>query len=127
MRKFILFFSAVLTLLTAYGSNTILLDKIDAIVDDKIILRSDIENQLDLLNLRGPEEIQNRCRLMEQLVYNKMLTTQAIKDSLPLANEEVEDELNRKINYFISVAGSQPRRLAPGSARNVRYRCPHLG
>ncbi len=107
MRKFILFFGTVLTLLTAYGSNTILLDKIDAIVDDKIILRSDIENQLDLLNLRGPEEGQNRCRLMEQLVYNKMLTTQALKDSLPLANEEVEDELNRKINYFISVAGSQ--------------------
>jgi peptidyl-prolyl cis-trans isomerase SurA len=107
MRKFFLFFSAVLTLLTVYGSNTILLDKIDAIVDDKIILRSDIENQLDLLSLRGPEEKENRCRLMEQLIYNKMLTTQAIKDSLPLANEEVEDELNRKVNYFISVAGSQ--------------------
>ncbi|HNY55506.1 MAG TPA: peptidylprolyl isomerase, partial [Chitinophagales bacterium] len=56
---------------------------------------------------RGADEQQNRCQLMKQLVYNKILTTQAISDSLPLANEEVEDELTRKINYFISVAGSQ--------------------
>lgn len=33
---------------------------------------------------------------MKQLVYNKILTTQAIIDSLPLADEEVEDELTRK-------------------------------
>lgn len=84
-----------------------LLDKIDAIVNDKIILRSDIENQLDLLNLRGTDEQKNRCQLMKQLVYNKILTTQALRDSLPLESEEVEGELTRKINYFISVAGSQ--------------------
>ena len=84
-----------------------LLDKVDAIVNDKIILRSDIENQLDLLSLRGEEEQMNRCQLMKQLVYNKILTTQALRDSLPLADEEVEEELNRKINYFINIAGSQ--------------------
>jgi peptidyl-prolyl cis-trans isomerase SurA len=88
-------------------SGPVLLDKIDAIVNDKIILRSDIENQLDLLGLRGEDELVNRCELIEQLIYNKMLTTQAITDSLPLGMDEVEDELNRKIDYFISVAGSQ--------------------
>lgn len=84
-----------------------LLDKVDAIVNDKIILRSDIENQLDLLNLRGHDEADNRCELMKQLIYNKILTTQAIRDSIPLADDEVESELARKINYFISVAGSK--------------------
>ncbi|MEN9449356.1 MAG: hypothetical protein RJA25_2646 [Bacteroidota bacterium] len=84
-----------------------LLDKVDAIVNDKIILRSDIENQLDLLNLRAKDEAENRCDLMKQLIYNKILTTQALRDSLPLADDEVEDELTRKINYFISVAGSK--------------------
>ena len=92
---------------TGFCADGILLDKIDAIVNDKIILRSDIENQLDLLNLRGTEEQINRCQLMQQLVYNKILTNQALIDSLPLASEEVEEELNRKINYFINVAGSQ--------------------
>jgi len=89
------------------STNRILLDKVDAIVNDKIILSSDIENQLDLLNLRGGDEKESRCQLMEQIIYNKMLTTQAMRDSLPLDDQEVEDELSRKINYFISVAGSQ--------------------
>lgn len=91
----------------ASKAEDILLDKIDAIVNDKIILRSDIENQLDLLNLRGHEEQDSRCQLLHQMIINKVLTTQAIRDSLPLAYEEVEEELSRKVNYFIGVAGSQ--------------------
>jgi len=83
-----------------------LLDKIDAIIGDKIILRSDIENQLDLLNMRGKDVEQNRCTLMQQLILTRMLANQAIRDSLPISDEEVEDELNRKVNYFISMAGS---------------------
>jgi hypothetical protein len=51
----------ILTLNVAFSAEGILLDKIDAIVNDKIILRSDIENQLDLLNLRGKDEDVNRC------------------------------------------------------------------
>lgn len=101
----LLFFLFVAQL--AVKAEDILLDKIDAIVNDKIILRSDIENQLDLLNLRGEDEQKNRCQLLHQLIINKVLTTQAIRDSLPLAYEEVEDELTRKVNYFIGVAGSQ--------------------
>jgi peptidyl-prolyl cis-trans isomerase SurA len=44
---------------------------------------------------------------MQQLIYNKILTNQALIDSLPLSSDEVEEELMRKINYFINVAGSQ--------------------
>ncbi len=106
MRKLNLLFFVFFGIQMSFA-NGILLDKIDAIVNDKIILRSDIENQLDLLNLRGEGEEISRCELMEQLVYNKILTTQALRDSLPLGNDEVEEELTRKINYFISVAGSQ--------------------
>ena len=113
MRKLITFFLIILTIQSAFCADSIstkkrfLLDKVDAIVNDKIILRSDIENQLDLLSLRGVEEEQNRCQLMKQLVYNKILTTQAIRDSLPLEDEEVEEELVRKVNYFISIAGTK--------------------
>ncbi|HRH56988.1 MAG TPA: peptidylprolyl isomerase [Chitinophagales bacterium] len=113
MQKLILFLLFILIAQAGFSADTtaskkgLLLDKVDAIVNDKIILRSDIENQLDLLSLRGPDEQMNRCQLMKQLVYNKILTTQALRDSLPLTSEEVEEELTRKINYFISVAGSQ--------------------
>ncbi|MEZ5025105.1 MAG: peptidylprolyl isomerase [Chitinophagales bacterium] len=110
MKKIIAFYSFLLLTVVAFAADStgrVLLDKIDAIVNDQIILSSDIENQLDLLNLRGEDEKESRCQLMEQMIYNKMLTTQAMSDSLPVTNEEVENELDRKINYFISIAGSQ--------------------
>lgn len=107
MRRLILFILFWPVCTAVFSADGVLLDKIDAIVNDKIILRSDIENQLDLLSMRGPNEQKNRCELLQRLIYNKILTTQALRDSLPLSNEEVEDELTRKINYFISVAGSQ--------------------
>ena len=66
-----------------------------------------VELETSTRNLRGEDEQQNRCQLLHQLIINKVLTTQAIRDSLPLAYEEVEDELTRKVNYFIGVAGSK--------------------
>jgi peptidyl-prolyl cis-trans isomerase SurA len=89
-----------------FAQNGILIDKIDAIVADKIILKSDIENQMEILNLRGKEEAENKCDLMYQMIFNKILTIQAEKDSLPISEDDVENELSRKINYFISMAGS---------------------
>lgn len=91
----------------ARSGDAILIDKIEAIIDDKIILHSDIENQMELLGARGEQEFQNRCELMQQMIYNKILTNQAMKDSLPVSEDDVEAELDRKVNYFISMAGSQ--------------------
>ncbi|MCB9034899.1 MAG: peptidylprolyl isomerase [Chitinophagales bacterium] len=87
-------------------SQNILLDKIDAIIDDKIVLHSDIENQIILLGLEEEDSVDSRCELMYQLIFNKVLTNEAEKDSLPISADDVEDELNRKINYFVSMAGS---------------------
>jgi len=88
------------------AQNGIVLDKIDAIVADKIILQSDIENQMEIMNLRDEHEAENKCELMYQMIFNKILTIQAEKDSVPISEDDVEQELDRKINYFISMAGS---------------------
>jgi peptidyl-prolyl cis-trans isomerase SurA len=88
------------------AQNGMVLDKIDAIVADKIVLQSDIENQMEIMNLRDENAEENKCDLMYQMIFNKILTIQAEKDSLPVGEEEVEAELERKINYFISMAGS---------------------
>lgn len=88
------------------AQNGVVLDKIDAIVADKIILQSDIENQMEIMNLRGKDEADNKCELMYQMIFNKILTNQAEKDSIPVSEADVENELDRKINYFISMAGS---------------------
>lgn len=108
MMKKIVFSSVIkiFTTLSIFAQNGILLDRIEAIVADKIILKSDVENQMEILNLRGENESENKCDLMYQMIFNKILTIQAEKDSLPVTDLDIEEELERKINYFVSMAGS---------------------
>lgn len=84
-----------------------LVDKVQVIVDDKIILHSDIENQINLMLKQLDDDFESRCYLVEQLVLNKILTSQAIRDSILVSDEEVENELDRKINYYVAMLGSR--------------------
>lgn len=84
-----------------------LVDKVQIIVDDKIILHSDIENQINLMAKDLKDNGDSRCYLIEQLVINKVMTSQAVLDSIPLTDEEVDSELDRKINYYVSMLGSK--------------------
>lgn len=84
-----------------------LVDKVQIIVDDKIILHSDIENQLHLMAKELKEISDSKCYLVEQLVMNKVMTSQAVLDSIPLSDEEVDGELDRKINYYVNMLGSK--------------------
>lgn len=83
-------------------------DKIIGIVGDKIILQSDINNQImDMKrqNVAVPDDA--NCLLMEQTLAMKALVLQAEKDSLPVSDEEIEGELDRRIRYFIGAYGSK--------------------
>ena len=86
----------------------IVADKILAVVGDKIILQSDIENAIADARRQGntiPEGAD--CTILEQALISKLLMLQAQKDSLPLSDEDVEAELDQKIRYYISQFGSQ--------------------
>lgn len=86
-----------------------IVDKIDGIVDKNIILRSEVESQMQLLD-REAGTIENlHCAVFDQMLLGKLLVAQAVYDSVAVADEEVEGELNRKVDYYISVIGSQEK------------------
>ena len=86
----------------------IVADKIAAVVGDKIILRSDIVNSIADIARQGGQIPDNaECMLMEQAIISKVLMLQAMKDSLPVTDEEVEAELDQKVRYYIAQLGSQ--------------------
>lgn len=84
-----------------------LVDKVQIIVDDKILLHSDVENQIHLMAKELKDDKDSRCYLVEQLVINKIMTSQAVLDSIPLTDDEVDNELTRKINYYVNMLGSK--------------------
>lgn len=94
----------------AYSQNDQkIVDKVVAIVGENAILYSDIENQyLQYLmqgNTANSENI--RCQIFEELLFGKLLLNQAQLDSIEISDDQVESEMDRRLQYFISQIGSQ--------------------
>lgn len=85
----------------------IMADKIVAIVGDKIVLKTDIDNALIDMQRQGIEAPANaNCYVLEQALGVKALVLQAEKDSLPVTDEEVDADIENRIRYFIQQYGS---------------------
>ncbi len=86
------------------------LDAIVAVVGNKIILQSEIDLQYHQFLMQGNYPDENiKCRLLEQALLNKLLLLQAIVDSLPITDAQVEERINRNLEYYIKQFGSKEK------------------
>ncbi len=88
------------------------IDQVVAVVGKSIILESDIQNQF--LNARMQGRISGaasemRCSILEDILYQKLMVTQAEVDSLEVNDIQVEGELDRRLGSFIQQFGSQDK------------------
>lgn len=110
MKKVLTLFSFCLGLAIVASAqpNKVLADKVVAVVGDKILLQSDISNQIDDAKRQGAQLPPDaECILLEQSLVRKVLAVQAEKDSLVINDDEIEAELDQRIRYFISQFGSK--------------------
>ena len=85
----------------------VVIDKIIAKVDNYIILKSELEKSyLDYLSRGEFNQGNARCKLLENLVVNKMMVAKAEIDSVIVEDTEVQDNLSRRIDYMVSQIGS---------------------
>ncbi|MEP7108384.1 MAG: peptidylprolyl isomerase [Ferruginibacter sp.] len=85
-------------------------DKIIAVVGDKIVLKSDIDNSIQDMERQGMEIPKNaRCLTLEQAMGIKALVLQAEKDSLPVTEEDIAADIDNQIRYFIGAYGSKDK------------------
>jgi peptidyl-prolyl cis-trans isomerase SurA len=90
-----------------------IIDAVAAVVGGNMVLRSDIESQY--LQIRSQGIIQGtatslKCQILENLLYQKLLLHQAQVDSITVTDDQVESEMDRRMRFFISQAGT-PERL----------------
>jgi len=94
----------------ALGQDKVMIDRVAAIVGDKVILQSDIENQVLQMMSQGYTNTTGMdCEIMEQLLVQKMLLTQAELDSIQVGMSRVESELERRLMYFVRQVGSEKK------------------
>lgn len=110
MRKCLLLLA--LSVLSGYifAQNNVV-DKIVAIVGEEIILKSDIETEFLSEQSQGliSSSSDYRADILEKQLIQKLLVAQAKIDSIVVTEDEVESEINNRIQYFTSVLGSQER------------------
>ena len=84
-----------------FSQNPQVIDKVIAVIGDNVILHSDIEEQVDQMTLSDmPVKENTRCELVEDLMYQKLFVNQAKLDSVEVSEEQIEQELNRRLRYF---------------------------
>ena len=89
-----------------------IIDQVVAVVGKNIVLESDIENQYAQYRMQGgvsgsASEI--RCKLLEDILYQKLMVAQAEFDSVVVNEGQVNSEMDRRISSFINQFGSQEK------------------
>ena len=85
-----------------------IIEQIVAIVGDKAIFQSDIENQYLQARSQGISSAGDlKCEILEQMLAEKLLVNQAKIDSLEVTEEEVNMQVDQKISYFINQIGGE--------------------
>ncbi|MFC2134505.1 peptidylprolyl isomerase [Bacteroidota bacterium] len=88
------------------------IDKIAAVVDNEIILKSELDYQVNYasaqrnLDASDPELIN---QILTSMIEEKLLYAQAELDSIMVPDTEVDRQLDSQINFFITQYGSRER------------------
>lgn len=104
---------ALIIVMLLFGSllhSQVLIDKVVGVVGNQVVLKSDVEIQVGQLRAQSkklPPEV--RCKVMDQLMMQKLLISQAKVDSIVVSDDQVEAELNNRMRYFINMFGSQEK------------------
>lgn len=110
MKQVISALAALLLVTAVFGQapRKVVADKIVGIVGDKIILRSEVYNEI-LDRQRRQEAVPENaeCMILEQLLGMKALVLQAEKDSLLVTDDELEALLDNRIRAFIQMYGGK--------------------
>ncbi len=96
-------FIALTFVQTLFGQERELIDKVIGIVGNEVILFSDVEEQHALMQAQnGTVPPEARCMIFDNLLASKLLLNQAKLDSVEVSDEEVDEQLNARIERILA-------------------------
>ena len=100
------FFVALFYSLTVSAQKQII-DKVICEVGNEVILLSELAEQIKLAESRqGPMRPEDKCFMLENMMVSKLLVHQAFVDSIIVSEEEVEAQLNARIERILESMGN---------------------
>lgn len=97
-----------------------IIDQVVAKVGGEIILLSDVESQYALMQSeQGPLPEEAKCLILDNLMTQKLLLNQAKIDSVVVADEEVEAQLNARIDRILKLMNNDVSQFEAYYGRTV--------
>lgn len=89
------------------------MERIVAIVGKEIILKSDVDGQIELLAQRNPSVKKTdpalRQQILDVLVNERLIVTKAIEDSVDVTDDEITQRMEMQIQALVQQFGSEQR------------------
>lgn len=109
IKKIVIVFIIALTFVVAAKAQV--LDKVIAKVDNQILLQSELDIAfIQSIGQIPPSKEYNahdlKCKVLESLLINKLMLAKAEIDSVVVDPEMVNSQLDKRMDYFIKMAGS---------------------
>jgi peptidyl-prolyl cis-trans isomerase SurA len=92
-------------------SGEVILDKVIAKVDNQILLKSEYD-VMYLQSLQSNNKLDTKstpCKVLEELLTNKLLLAKAEIDSVYVEDKQVDVALEQRMSYFITQIGSKEK------------------
>ena len=85
-----------------------LIDKTIATVGNDVILLSDVEEEVRMMQASGMAvESNTRCQILENMVSSKLFLTQAHLDSLVVTEDQVKEQVNNRLSDVMNRLGGE--------------------
>jgi len=88
------------------------LDEIVAVIDNEIILKSEFDLRVSIEASQknfNPEDPASKRRVLDGMIAEKLLYAQAKLDTIEVTEEQITQQLDYQMNYFIQQYGSKER------------------
>jgi len=106
---------ALLTLLIGmglYAQEKVRVDGVATVVGDNIVLNSEIDAfKQELIQQSGGQIEISDCEMLEQIMNRKLLAHHAVIDSIVVNEGEIQQQVQRKTDYFTQQLGSPEKML----------------
>jgi len=113
IRNLVLLSSLIVsTVIMAQNSDEFVIDQVVAVVGKSVVLESDIQNQYLSYRMQGGisgSASDIKCKILEDILFQKLMVTQAEVDSIEISDVQVEADLDRRLAGFIQQFGSQEK------------------
>ncbi|WP_432709753.1 peptidylprolyl isomerase [Pedobacter sp.] len=110
MKKMLLLAGSLLCLFMNVQAQKTTIDKVVAVLGNNVILLSDLNQQYaQYLNSGNPNNESVKCYILQQMLVQKLLKQQAEIDSVIVDDNQVDDEVDRRMRTSIQRAGGQDR------------------